>query len=112
LLYAARRELVQAMELRRIRAGARLSGYHRFSAEMDAEAYVVQVVRGELTDGTLTFQLGQGFHVLAVVSDYLRHDPDSLGYAAVIEWLNPDLLRASDLSGLEPRFVPPREGPS
>jgi hypothetical protein len=28
--------------------------------------------------------------VLAVVSGYLRHDPESLGFAAVIEWLNPD----------------------
>jgi hypothetical protein len=26
--------------------------------------------------------------VIGVVSNYLRHDPESLGYAAVIEWLN------------------------
>jgi hypothetical protein len=38
----------------------------------------------------LSFHLGQGFHVLGVVSGYLRHDPESLGYAVVIEWLNPE----------------------
>jgi hypothetical protein len=28
--------------------------------------------------------------VLAVVGGYLKNDPESLGYAAVIEWQNPD----------------------
>ncbi len=33
-----------------------------------------------------------GFHVLAVVPHYLKDDPASLGYAAVIEWLNPETI--------------------
>jgi ribosomal protein S18 acetylase RimI-like enzyme len=89
MLYAARRALVEVLGLLRIRAGARLRGYHRYADRMTAEEYAAAVVRGELDDPTLTFQLKQGFTVLAVISGYLRHDPESLGWAAVIEWINP-----------------------
>jgi GNAT superfamily N-acetyltransferase len=89
LLYEARRQLVVRLGLRRIRAGARLRGYHRVAAGMTVREYVARIERGELTDPTLSFQLKRGFRVLAVVPGYLRHDPESLGYAAVIEWLNP-----------------------
>lgn len=88
-LYAARRALVEVLGLLRIRAGARLRGYHRYADRMSAEEYAAAVVRGEVDDPTLTFQLKQGFTVLAVIAGYLRHDPESLGWAAVIEWLNP-----------------------
>lgn len=89
-LYDARRRLVRERQLRRIRAGARLRGYHNFASQMTAEDYVARVTSGELRDPTLSFQLKRGFRVLTVVSGYLRHDPESLGHAAVIEWLNPD----------------------
>lgn len=88
-LYDARRALTVRLGLRRIRAGARLRGYHHVADRMSAQEYVARVVGGELTDPTLSFQLHRGFHVLAVVDGYLRHDPESLGFAAVIEWLNP-----------------------
>jgi GNAT superfamily N-acetyltransferase len=89
-LYAARAALVRRLGLLRIRAGARLRGYHRYAATLSPEKYVARVVRGKLRDPTLSFQLRQGFRVLAVVSGYLRYDPESGGNAAVIEWLNPD----------------------
>jgi GNAT superfamily N-acetyltransferase len=89
-LYAARAALVRRLGLLRIRAGARLRGFHRYAATLSPEEYVARVVRGELRDPTLSFQLRQGFRVLAVVSGYLRYDPESGGNAAVIEWLNPD----------------------
>ena len=89
-LYDARRELVVGLGLRRIRAGARLRGYHRVAGSMTAEQYVAKVVSGEITDPTLSFQINRGFRVLTVVSGYLRHDPESLGFAALIEWINPD----------------------
>ena len=91
-LYAARRVLVEQLGLLRIRAGARLRGYHRYADRMTAEEYTAAVARGEVEDPTLTFQLKQGFTVLAVVSGYLRHDPESLGWAAIIEWLNPNVV--------------------
>lgn len=100
-LYAARRDLCRRLKLRRIRAGARLRGYHRWARTLSAEEYVRRVVRGELADATLTFQLRQGFKVLAVVPNYLRYDPESLGYAAVIEWLNYKVAK--------PRHYAPRD---
>lgn len=87
-IYGAREDLVRELGLWRIRAGARLRDYHRYAAEMNAREYVRRVRRGELSDRTLSFQLRRGFRVLAVISEYLRHDPESLGYAALIEWLN------------------------
>lgn len=88
-LYDARRDLVVRLGLRRIRAGARLRGFHRVAGQMTPQEYVERVERGDLSDPTLSFQLKRGFRVLAVASGYLRHDPESLGWAAVIEWLNP-----------------------
>lgn len=104
-LYQARRELVERLGLLRIRAGARLRGYHRYARRMSAEEYTIRVIQGRLHDPTLTFQLRQGFHVLAVVSGYLRYDPDSRGYAAVIEWINQQVARPEDYAGRDPRFV-------
>jgi GNAT superfamily N-acetyltransferase len=98
-LYRWRRELVRRLGLLRIRAGARLRGYSRYADRMSAEDYVREVVSGELSDPTLSFQLRQGFHVLAVVGNYLRNDPASLGWAAVIEWLNEDLAQPEDYVG-------------
>ncbi len=72
---------------------------------MSAEQYAIQVVQGALSDPTLTFQLRQGFEVLAVVSGYLQHDPESLGYAAVIEWMNPDVAQPADCAGRDRRFA-------
>lgn len=95
-LYAARRELVERLGLRRIRAGARLRGYHRWVDELSPEEYVRRVLEGEIDDPTLSFQLREGFEVLAVVRGYLAHDPESLGYAALIEWLNPAVATAED----------------
>lgn len=85
-LYAAREALVRRLGLWRIRAGARLRDYHRWHGTLTPAEYVAQVVRGRIVDRTLTFQLRRGFTVLGVVGGYLRHDPESLGYAAVIEW--------------------------
>lgn len=103
-LYAARRELVLGLGLRRIRAGARLRGYHRWASRLGPEEYVEGVVRGEIQDPTLSFQLREGFDVIAVVQAYLRNDPESLGHAAVIEWLNPEVAHPEDALGRDPRF--------
>ncbi|MEZ5319569.1 MAG: GNAT family N-acetyltransferase [Vicinamibacterales bacterium] len=87
-IYDARRELVVRLGLLRIRAGARLRGYHRHADRLTPRAYVDAVVSGQIRDPTLSFQLHRGFKVIAVVGGYLLHDPESLGYAAVIEWMN------------------------
>lgn len=103
-IYQARRELAERLGLLRIRAGARLRGYHRHAHRMGAEEYTIRVVQGRIHDATLTFQLKQEFHVLAVVSGYLHYDPDSRGYAAVIEWINQIVAKPEDYAGRDPRF--------
>ena len=107
VLYSARRDLVSRLALRRIRGAGRLRGYHRLADRMDAVAYVQGVVRGELHDPTLSFQLRHGFEVIAVVSNYLPHDPESHGWAAVFEWLNPDFRGEPAPLDRDPRFLRP-----
>lgn len=99
-LYAARREVAERLGLLRIRAGARLRNYHKHASQMGAEEYVRRVVRRSLRDPTLSFQINRGFHVLAVVPGYLKFDPESLGWAAVIEWLNPAVATAADYAAV------------
>jgi GNAT superfamily N-acetyltransferase len=102
-MYAAREALARRLGLLRIRAGARLRDYHRHAQHLTAEEYVAAVVRGDLVDRTLTFQRRRGFRVLGVVSNYLRHDPESRGYAAVIEWVNDEVAARE---GYEPMVWP------
>jgi GNAT superfamily N-acetyltransferase len=110
LLYRARRDLVRRLGLLRIRAGARLPGYHRVADRMSADEYVIRVVNRELRDPTLSFQLRHGFRVIAVVSSYLRHDPESHGWAAVIEWVNYEVATRRDTYGRSPQFARHRAG--
>ncbi len=91
-LYAARESLVYTLGLWRIRAGSRLRDYHRYADVMTASEYVAAVINGDIIDRTLIFQLRRGFTVLGVVANYLTHDPASLGYAAVIEWKNDQII--------------------
>jgi hypothetical protein len=104
-LYQARREVTESLQLRRIRAGSRLRGYHQCADCVKPEEYVTEVVEGVRHDPTLSFQLQEGFHVLAVVPHYLSDDPESLGYAAVIEWLNPLLIRQEHIAGRPTQFL-------
>src|SRR5579862_3071376 len=104
-LYDARRALTESHRLLRIRAGSRLRGYGQCCAQLSPEDYVAEVVEGRAYDPTLSFQLQQGFHVLAVVPHYLTDDPESLGYAAVIEWLNPLLVRPEHIAGRPTQFL-------
>jgi phosphoenolpyruvate carboxylase len=96
MLYEGRKRIVEKYGLKRIRAGARLRGYSKFSAKMSPTEYVQQVAEKKIFDPTLSFQMGQGFQVIDVAPNYLFNDPESLGYAAVIEWLNPKLAKEKD----------------
>lgn len=108
-LYRARRELAVRLGLLRIRAAARLRGYHRHAGRRSPEEYVEGVVRGTIKGPTLSFQLREGFQVVQVIHGYLHSDPESLGHAAIIEWLNPTLVEAHDTAGRSDRFLaPPR----
>lgn len=96
VLYEARRKLTMDLGLLRIRAGARMRGYGTYANEYTPEEYLLAVLRKQIFDPTISFQVKEGFKVLAVVSDYLGKDPESLGYAALIEWLNPHVAKSED----------------
>lgn len=103
-IYSARRKLTVRLGLKRIRAGARLRGYGKHADQLDVVTYVQRVISGELGDPTLSFQLKQGFEVAAVVRSYLEDDPDSRGWAALIEWLNPKIATPADVARRDSRF--------
>jgi GNAT superfamily N-acetyltransferase len=91
LIYEARRQVVRDHNLHRIRAGARIPGYHLYADSMPVEEYVRRVERGELNDPTLSFQLSQGFRILRPIPNYYRSDPECRNYGVLIEWLNDTL---------------------
>ncbi len=97
LLYEKRRELASKYSLKRIRAGARLRGYSKYKDSLSPSEYVKKVIEETIFDPTLSFQLKQGFKVIDVAKNYLVNDPESLGYAAVIEWLNPQFVSPIDI---------------
>jgi phosphoenolpyruvate carboxylase len=96
LLYAGRELIVEKYNLQRIRAGARLRGYSKYHEKMNPQQYVAQVVLKKIYDPTLSFQLNKGFKVIDAAPNYLFNDPESLGFAAVIEWLNPKTNAEAD----------------
>lgn len=90
-LYEARRELCRDLNLRRILAGGRLARYSEHADDYSPESYVERVQSGELQDPVLSFQLREGFSVRGILRNYIT-DPNSLNYASLIEWLNPDYV--------------------
>jgi ribosomal protein S18 acetylase RimI-like enzyme len=99
-LYAARRSLAERLNIPRIRAAARLRGYHRYAHTLTPREYVYRVMAGQLKDPTLSFQLKHGFEVIGVVRNYLHHDQESAGHAALIEWRNPESRAEGDAAAL------------
>lgn len=97
--------IARRLGLRRMRAGARLRDYHHHAKRMTAPDYVVAVVHGKIVDHTLTFHLHEGFHVLAVLPHYLSNDSETLGYAALVEWLNPDTVQPQHFAGRPTQFL-------
>jgi hypothetical protein len=107
-IYTARWNLVLSLSLLRVRAGARLAGYHHVAHRLTPRRYVLDVIAGRLTDPTLSFQLKRGFRVIAVAENYLRHDPKSHGHAAVIERINHTVAKPPDYRRRDPSFAKPR----
>lgn len=91
LLYEARRQICTKLKLLRIRAGARMRGYATYAEDHNPKEYIYKVMNNEIFDPTVSFQIKQGFKVISIVSNYISDDPETLGHAAVIEWLNPEV---------------------
>lgn len=89
-LYEARQELCERLNLKRILIAGRMPGYKEHAAEMTPKQYVRAVMRAEIRDPVLGFQVGLGFTPLRVLEDYLPGDKESQGYAVLMEWRNID----------------------
>lgn len=81
-----------------------MRGYHMYAEEMSPAEYLYKVAKMQLFDPTLSFQIKRGFKPLAVVHQYLQGDPESLGHAAVIEWINPEVAKPEDFEKQRERF--------
>lgn len=88
-IYEARKALVRRYGRRGIVAGALLPGYAAVRTQLSVPEYVAQVVAGQRSDPTLSFQLAQGFQVRGLLPDYIA-DSASDGYAALIVWESAD----------------------
>ncbi len=88
MLYEARKELVARLNLRRMIAGGRLFNYSEYADRMSPYEYAGKVMKGELKDPVLSFELDSGFRFIKILPNYMK-DSRSLNYASFIEWLNP-----------------------
>jgi hypothetical protein len=88
MLYDARKDLAVKLNLRMMIAGGRLFNYSEYAEKMSAQEYAEKVVKGELKDLVLSFQLNNGFKFIKILPNYMK-DSRSLNYASFIEWINP-----------------------
>lgn len=86
----ATRHLVVAEGLWRMVGGSRLPGYAAVAASVPADRYVRDVVAGTRIDPVLSAHLKDGWLAVKAIHGYLQHDPESAGWAALIQWVNPD----------------------
>ena len=71
MLYEAREELAIKMNIRRMIAGGRLFNYCEYADKMSALEYAQKVIRRELRDPVLSFELDNGFNFIKILPDYL-----------------------------------------
>lgn len=96
-LYDARRRLVEDLELKGVVFGGRLPGLRsRMRKFGSAEAYLEAVKERKVRDQVASFQLGNGFEALRILTDYLPEDVESMGYAALMVWRNPYVEQSDD----------------
>jgi GNAT superfamily N-acetyltransferase len=88
-LYAARRALVRRLNLRGEVVAGLMPGYIRYRDQMTVDEYAGRVIRGELTDPTLTMQLRNGFTVRRLLHGFI-HDERSGDTATLMVRENPD----------------------
>jgi GNAT superfamily N-acetyltransferase len=74
----------------RMVGGSRMPGYGRVAGAIAPDDYISRVKRAEVTDPVLTAHLHDGWDAITAIRGYLPHDEESAGWAAVIQWLNPE----------------------
>lgn len=89
-LTEATRGLVCEKGYWRMVGGSRLPGYGRLAGSIEPNDYIARVRTRELTDPVLTAHLHDGWDAVTAIRGYLPHDEESAGWAAVIQWINPE----------------------
>jgi len=89
-LTLATRELVSKIRLWRMVGGSRMPGYGKVAGRIKPNDYIAMVRRAEIADPVLTAHLHDGWEVITAIRGYLPHDIESAGWAAVIQWVNPE----------------------
>ena len=84
------RFLVVEERLWRMVGASRLPGYSKHCLTMTVEQYVEAVLNGKLFDPVLNVHLKDGWTAVRPIHGYLQHDEDSVGWAVVIQWINPE----------------------
>lgn len=92
------RYLVQEENLWRMVGASRVPGYCKHCSDVTIEQYVESVLNGDLFDPVLSLHLKDGWAVVKPISGYLQHDEDSMGWAVVIQWVNPNCPRPAEFS--------------
>jgi GNAT superfamily N-acetyltransferase len=87
--YDARSELVRQLNLRGELVAGLLPGYPTYRDQMTVEAYARHVAAGELSDPTLSMQLGVGFTLRKLLYDYVT-DSRSNSIVTLLMRANPE----------------------
>ena len=82
-LYAARQATAQRLGLRGQLTVGMLNGYGAVADRMSAEDYYGRLVAGEITDPTVSAQMGIGFRPGGLIPDYVQ-DPRCGGYGVLL----------------------------
>jgi len=88
MLYNVRKNLAIRMNLRRIVLVGRLFNYYKYANKLSSNKYSKNVIKWQIEDPVLSFQLKNGFKFIKVLPDYL-YDHRSMNYSNFREWLNP-----------------------
>lgn len=91
LLYRERRRLLRSCNLQRAVAYGRIPGYSKHADRLSAQAYVDQVMAGELNDPSLSVHLRMGYSVLGVYAGILEDEP-SMNHCTLLEMTNPHFV--------------------
>lgn len=87
-LYEARKQVCKNLNLQAVIFGGRIPNYHKYTDTLNVEEYVDKIIKKDIYDPVLTFQLKNGFKYQYILPNYLPTDHESLYYATFMQWVN------------------------
>lgn len=100
-LYDARKKLAASLRLKGIVFAGRMPGYKKRHRRFPTpEAYLEAVQERVVRDPVLGFQLRNRFDPVTILKNYLPGDVESMGFAVLMEWRNPDIPDTEETRGI------------